>query len=201
VASMPPSGPPQPPSGPPSGPYPSGPPAYAPQYAAAGPAQYGGVARKRTGWLLLAQVLGIIEGIAFLLLGVGFILLGVAARDELLKALRNAQNISTADLVRFADIATGVFVGVGVFLIVYFAFFIWASVISGRPSTGARVVVVILDIILLLLSFAGFAGRSSAGTGAYLIGYVVFWAWQALILIGMTFAGTRPVNNPYPASR
>jgi len=199
VASMPPPLPPEPPSGPPAGAYPSGPPSFSPPYAAA-PAPYASVARRRTGWLLFAQILAILEGIIFLLLGVGSILLAVAARSQLQQAINNLRGTASGvDVARLADVATGVFIGVGVFLIVYFAFFIWAAVISGRPSTGGRVVVVILDTILLLVSVLGFVGRSGNGGvggsgGAYVIGYIVFWAWQALILIGMTFVATRPVS-------
>jgi hypothetical protein len=191
VASMPPPGPPQPPSAPPSGPYPSAAPGYAPAYAGAGPAYE---VRKRTGWLLLAQILAIVEGIAILLFGVLVILAGIVARSQIQDALNNVQGTSSVDVTRFANVATGIVVGVGVFLVVYFAFFIWAAVISGRPSTGGRVVVVILDIIMVLFSLAAFTNRGHVSAGAYLLGFGVFWAWQALILFGMAIHGTRRLN-------
>ncbi|HKR98688.1 MAG TPA: hypothetical protein VJU79_04155 [Candidatus Dormibacteraeota bacterium] len=205
MASIPPTGPPQPPSGPPWGGYPTTPPQYAAQYAGAGPPPFAFTARRRTGFLLLAQILAILEGIAFLLIGIGFILLAVLARGRLQQAIENLRgNTSGIDLNRLADIAVGVFIGIGVFLIVYFAFFIWAAVRSGRPSMGARVVVVILDIILVLFSILGFAGRNSSSlsaNGTYVIGYLVFWAWQALILLGMTVVATRPVAPAYGGPR
>ena len=188
MAALPPPGPAQPPSGPPSGQYPASPPAYQAQYQ-----QYGGypapaVARKRTAALLIAQIFAIIEGIVFMLLGIGSILLGVAFRSRLTEIINNGGFSSTTNLNGLADVATGVFIGIGVFLLVYFAFFVWAAVIAGRPSTGGRVVVVILDVILVLLSLASLRGVTN--NSGYLIGHLVFWAVQAVILFGMAVHGT-----------
>lgn len=156
---------------------------YPAQTQYAGPPGYAMPRRQRTGWLLFAQILTTIEAILGMLLGVGVILLGIVGTTIINNA--HIPNVSA----RIAGAATGILIGAGVIVLLFFLALLICGIMAGRPSLGARITVGILVIILVLLSLAGIQQNFSTTSGT--ISLIVFWAWNAIILFGMLIHGTR----------
>lgn len=202
MASMPPppNQPPLPPSGPPSG-SPAAPAGYQQPYAAPYPAAQpygytpgGHLPIRRNAMLILAQVLVIIQGILGLLLGVLFILLGVAANS-----LFSGLNLHNVNGYNIANAATGVFIGVGVVLIILFLFVIIGGVRVGRPSQIARWLLAAFEILLLLGSIESLARGTNNGVAGSIVAIVI----EALILYGLiidpaTYRAFARKNLPQP---
>jgi hypothetical protein len=162
----PPGGPPTPPPGAPpgSGPPAQYPPAYQPYpgqypqpYPGQYPQQYAPPAHRRTFFLTLAQILTIIESILYVIFGVLVILAGTVLTSYITSNFSTfTVNGVTYDLTAY----TLAFVIAGAIGVVIGLLLLWASIRMGKPSNGARWVVIIWQILLLLGGISGLVSRS-----------------------------------------
>jgi hypothetical protein len=191
VATMPPTPPGGPPAQPPGGGPPAQyPPAYQPhpgQYPQPYPGQYpqtypgqaypygARMPFKRNPMLLVVQVLAILQGILLVLAAAGFVLLGLVANGVF-----SGVNLHNVNGYNFAGAAFGVFIGVGVVLLILGVLVIIGGVRVGHPSQVARWLLAVFEILLLLGTLSGFST-----TGRAAVSSIVALVIEAIILYGL----------------
>jgi hypothetical protein len=187
VAAMPPTppgGPPPPPPGAPPGGGPPAqyPPAYQPypgQYPQPYPGQpYGYQTRmafKRNPMLIVAQVIAILQGILLVLGAAAFVLLGLAVNGVF-----SGVNLNNINGYNFAGATFGLFIGVGVVLLILGVLVIIGGVRVGHPSQVARWLLVAFEIILLLGTLSGLRTTGNAAASS-----IVALVIEVIVLYGL----------------
>ena len=180
--------PPTPPGGPPASPpggYPAGPPpgqyppAYQPypsQYPQPYPGQYQQYApvHRRTAFLTVAQIITVIETLLYILIGIGIILLGTIGTTFVTS---NLGNFSYNGIAYNLSAYTAVFIVAGIVAVVIGVLLLWASIRMGRPSNGARWVVIIWQILLLLGGVSALVNRGGTyGLVPLILSAIVLYA-------------------------
>ena len=136
---------------------------------------------KRNAFLIVAQVLAIIQGVLGLLVGLGIILLGVAGPGRLQDYINSHPGVfNNNNGVDFVNVATGVFIGIGVFVLVLFTIVLILGVAAGRPSQVARWILAILEVLFLLGSLRILGAGNTSSVAA-----IVQLVWEGLIIIGL----------------
>ena len=186
---QPPGQPPQPPGFPPGGP-PQQPPSYPGAYQSSTPPgggfyPPGGYAaapvRRRTGWLIFAQVIVIFEASLFLLLALGVIAAGVYVLghgDDVNSAFGNVSGFQPIN-VHIGGIAILV---VGAVIAVLALLWLILGVTVGRPSNVSRWIIVVFVILAVIGELSSLVNRYAAGA---VVAPIVLLAVNALILYAL----------------
>jgi len=131
------------------------------------PAQYAAplTARRRTGWMITAQVLLIVQAVAGLLLGVLCVAFGVyiliARRD--LGSITSISGVHVVLTESLLGTAAGVIIGVGVVVIALSGLWLWGGIATGRPSSTARWVMAIFTILITLADVGSLLNSTNRG--------------------------------------
>ena len=171
-------------------------PAYAygpaPQYAVA-------PLRRRTGWMVFAQVIVIIEASLGILVSLAIIALGilvvinVASVNDALNSIPGYNQLPS----NFYNAAGGVFIGIGVVVLIISILWMVLGITLGRPSNVSRWIIIVLVILAIIGDLGSLAGGRNTARGS--IGVIVYLAVQALVLYALlidpntrrAFAGRR----------
>ncbi|MBV8300898.1 MAG: hypothetical protein JOY68_03130 [Candidatus Dormibacteraeota bacterium] len=161
------------PVGPPPVAYPTGYPAQPYGYYPAARLPF-----KRNAFLILAQVLAILQGVLFLLGGIAAILLPIVLADRLQTAINNNNLVYNGTLI---DVHTALafFIVFGVIIGVIGALIILLAVLTGRPSQVARWILAILEVLFLLGSLR------TLGNGNATVYTIVALVVEGLVIIGL----------------
>ncbi|MBV8444595.1 MAG: hypothetical protein JOZ92_01630 [Candidatus Dormibacteraeota bacterium] len=133
---------------------------------------------KRNGFLILAQVLAIIQGVFVMLGGLAFILLPLIFIDRLQQFI-NDNNLVVNGTVIDAHNAIVPFIVVGAIVAAIGVLITLLAVLAGRPSQVARWILAILEILFLLGSLR------TLGNGNATTFTIVAFVIEGLIIIGL----------------
>jgi len=174
------------------GAYPAAAPGAAPAYGAAAPAAVVRV-RRRTGWMVFAQVLAILKSILWLLVGLlivagGVYLITIGGDISRLPGYTHYYGSSINGFSAVANAAAAVVIAFGAVCVIIGIVELVLGITVGRPSQVSRWMIIVLDVLSIIGSVANILNTGSRGNG-WLLFWIVWLAVDVLILYALTVDG------------